>query len=134
MIYRTEYPNPQFERKNWLCLNGEWDFEFDDAVSGFEREFYKNGEFTKKINVPFCPESELSGIGDKDFHNCVWYRKTINITKEQLENAVVINFGAVDYIATLYVNGEEVGKHKGGYISFSFDIRKSHIRIIRPSL
>ncbi len=124
MIYRTEYPNPQFERKNWLCLNGEWDFEIDKSASGFVREFYKNGEFTKKINVPFCPESELSGIGDIDFYNCVWYRKTINITKEQLENAVVINFGAVDYIATLYVNGEEVGKHKGGYISFSFDITK----------
>ena len=84
---RSEYPRPNLVRDGWLCLNGEWDFEFDDAVSGFEREFYKNGEFTKKINVPFCPESELSGIGDKDFHNCVWYRKTINITKEQLENS-----------------------------------------------
>ena len=70
MIYRTEHPNPQFERENWSCLNGEWEFLFDYPNSGKEREVYKNGTaFDKKINVPFCVESKLSVIEHTDFIN-----------------------------------------------------------------
>ena len=123
MIYRTEHPKPQFMRENWINLNGEWDFEFDHGNSGEVRGMYKkDAVFTKKINVPFCVESELSGIGYKDFMSSVWYRNTITVTAEQLKGRVVLHFGAVDYKAVLYVNEKKVGEHKGGYVSFKFDI------------
>ena len=72
--------------------------------------------------MPFCPESVLSGIGDTDFHNCVWYRKNIKIPAEWENKRIRLHFGAVDYDATVYVNGKEAGKHKGGYSSFVLDI------------
>ena len=123
MIYRTEHPKPQFMRENWQNLNGEWQFDFDFSVSGADKEFYlPEKEFSKVINVPFCVESDLSGIGYKDFINSVWYKKEIEITKEQLENLVFLHFGAVDYEAVVYVNGKKCGSHKGGYVSFKFDI------------
>ena len=64
---RPEYPRPQFERAGWVNLNGEWTCSFDFGGSGMEREFYKSKGFDKKITVPFCPESKLSGIGYTDF-------------------------------------------------------------------
>lgn len=122
-IYRTEYPKPQFERQNWMNLNGEWDFEIDNEVSGKEKGYYKvDYIMSKKINVPFCPESKLSGIENKDFMRSVWYKREISITEEQLTGVVVLHFGAVDYLCTVYINGDEVGVHKGGYCSFEFDI------------
>jgi beta-galactosidase/beta-glucuronidase len=121
-VPRSEYPRPQFTRANWINLNGEWDFEFDFSNSGLERSFYKTGEFTKKIVVPFCPESELSGIGYKDFIPAVWYRKTITITEEQLSGHVLLHFGAVDYHTVVFVNNQKAGEHVGGYGSFEFDI------------
>ncbi len=123
MIYRTEHPNPQFERADWLCLNGEWQFETDPSVSGRERRLFKNqAEFTEVINVPFCLESKLSGIERKDFVNSVWYRKKFIITNTQLAGRVFVNFGAVDYETTVYVNEQPIGTHKGGYSSFRFEI------------
>ncbi len=79
-------------------------------------------EWSRKINVPFCPESKLSGIEYTDFIAAVWYRKSVTVTEAQLEGRVLIHFGAVDYETYLYVNGEEAGYHKGGYTSFTFDI------------
>lgn len=121
-IPRCEHPNPQFERADWLNLNGEWDFEFDFGNSGREAGFEKKEEWSKKIIVPFCPESKLSGIEHKDFIPAVWYRKKINITAEQLKGRVLIHFGAVDHEAYLFVNAKKAGYHKGGYTSFQFDI------------
>lgn len=122
LIPRAEHPNPQFERKNWTNLNGEWEFEIDYGKSGIERKFYERDSLDSKIIVPFCPESELSGVGYKDFMAAVWYRKTFPITKQQLSGRVILNFGAVDYEAVVYVNQKEVGRHCGGYTSFAFDI------------
>ena len=123
MIYRKEHPKPQFKRENWQNLNGEWQFEYDFGVSGMSRGLYKNeAEYSMKIHVPFCPESKLSGIENVDFLNAVWYRREIFVTEEQLKGRVILHFGAVDYEATLFINEKEVGTHKGGYISFSFDI------------
>lgn len=125
MIPRNEHPNPNFKRANYEILNGEWEFEFDFGNSGVNREMFKNSSvFSKKITVPFCVESELSGIGYKDFIPAVWYRKKINITKEQLENRVFIIFGAVDFHAKLYVNEVEAGEHFGGYTSFRIELTK----------
>ena len=125
MIPRNEHPNPNFKRENYEILNGEWEFEFDFGNSGVNREMFKNSSvFSKKITVPFCVESELSGIGYKDFIPAVWYRRKINITKEQLENRVFIIFGAVDFHAKLYVNEVEAGEHFGGYTSFRIELTK----------
>ena len=121
-IYRLEHPNPQWERNAWRCLNGEWEFEFDFGKSAIDRKLYKANELKNKIIVPFCPESELSGIGYKDFMPAVCYMKTIEISDDDLKNKVILHFGAVDYKAMLYVNDEFVGEHCGGYTSFEFDI------------
>ena len=119
---RSEHPDPQFQRKDWLNLNGEWDFEFDFGNSGLRAGVLEKDEWSRKINVPFCPESKLSGIEYTDFIAAVWYRKSVTVTEAQLEGRVLIHFGAVDYETYLYVNGEEAGYHKGGYTSFTFDI------------
>ena len=74
-IPRNEYPRPQLVREQWINLNGEWDFEIDNSLSGKEKEFFKRTELNSKITVPFCPESELSGINNKDYMYCVWYKK-----------------------------------------------------------
>lgn len=122
-IPRNEHPNPQFERKNWLCLNGEWDFEIDNGKSGKARGLYKsNAILNSKITVPFCPESKLSGVENKDFMYCVWYKKEIDISKEEKEKLTFLHFGAVDYETVVYVNGITAGTHKGGYTSFKLDI------------
>ena len=121
-IPRNEYPRPQFVRKNWVNLNGEWNFEIDYAKSGEQKEFYNRKSLTSKIIVPFCPESKLSGINNTDFMDCVWYRRNIEIPNDWKEKNIILHFGAVDYYAIVYVNGKKVGEHKGGYTSFSFDI------------
>lgn len=110
-MYRSEYPRPSFVRDNWLNLNGKWDFEIGN-----------DNVFDMQIEVPFCPESKLSGIGHTDYLYNVQYRRTIEINAEQLKGRVVIHFGAVDYEATLFVGGKKAGYHKGGFVSFSFDI------------
>ncbi|HBN38364.1 MAG TPA: glycoside hydrolase family 2, partial [Ruminococcaceae bacterium] len=88
-IYRQEHPNPQLERSQWQNLNGEWDFGFKKAAVGFklsadERravKYHNENHYPYKINVPFCVESKLSGIGNTDFVNLAWYRKKVNIHK-----------------------------------------------------
>ena len=123
MIYRTEHPKPQFQRDNWMNLNGPWQFEIDHGNSGEARGMYDPAiQLSRTINVPFCPESKLSGVEYKDFMYSVWYKRSVNLTEEQIQGRVVLHFGAVDYLATVYVNGKTVGTHKGGYVSFAFDI------------
>ena len=116
-MYRPEHPRPQFERANWTNLNGKWEFEISDKKSIDNIQ-----KLAMKIEVPFCPESKLSGIEHKDFMKSVWYRRVFNIDKEKLKNRVILHFGAVDYVANVFVNGKKAGSHKGGYTSFSFDI------------
>ena len=123
MVYRQEHPKPQFMRENWVSLNGIWDFEFDFSKSGLERGIEKDDYiFNETINVPFCPESALSGIGYTDFIPACIYRRRFEIEEKQLSERIVLHFGAVDYKATVFVNGNRVGSHSGGYSSFCFDI------------
>lgn len=123
-IPRAEHPNPQWERETWKNLNGPWEFEFDFGCSAVERRLWEKERFDREILVPFCPESRLSGIGYTDFINGVAYRKNFELSQEELSGRVLLHFGAVDYEASVYVNGTLVGSHKGGYTSFSFDITK----------
>lgn len=120
-IPRAEYPRPQFRRKRWMNLNGYWGFEIDRADSGLERGLRDAG-LAKAILVPFAPESPLSGIGDRDFLHAVWYRRLIQVPPEWANNRILLHFGAVDHDATVWVNGSEVGRHRGGFSSFTLDI------------
>jgi beta-galactosidase/beta-glucuronidase len=125
-IPRPEYPRPQFVRdNNWINLNGEWDFGFDDANIGLKERWYKKGNlknFDKKITVPFCFQSKLSGIEDNSFHEVIWYRRVFEIPKQFKNKKVLLHFGAVDYKCLMYLNDEYVGSHEGGYIGFSLDV------------
>ena len=122
-IPRSEHPKPQFRRDSWMNLNGQWAFEIDNGRSGKARGLNaKDAQLSGRIIVPFCPQSELSGVNHKDFLSGVWYRRTFELTKEQLSGQVVLHFGAVDYRCEAFVNGVSVGTHTGGYVSFCFDV------------
>ncbi|WP_419999704.1 glycoside hydrolase family 2 protein [Streptomyces boninensis] len=118
---RPEYPRPCFVREDWLNLNGTWEFARDPGDSGLERGLV--GEvLPERITVPFCPESELSGIGDTDFQHAVWYRRTVTIPAEWAGRGALLHFGAVDHDATVWVNGTEVARHSGGFTPFTADL------------
>lgn len=124
-IPRPEHPEPIKRRDAWQNLNGEWGFYNDHGIGYREAQLIKPGfmeGFPQKITVPFCPESKLSGIENKDFMRSVWYKRSFSVTEEQLCGRVIIHFGAVDYESILFINGKEVGSHFGGYSSFEFDI------------
>jgi len=122
-IPRPEHPKPQFQRADWMNLNGTWAFEIDNGRSGIPRGLCEpTAKLSGEIIVPFCPESELSGVGHKDFMYGVWYQRKVTLDDAQRAGRVFIHFGAVDYKAILFVNGKRVGSHKGGYISFKFEI------------
>lgn len=122
-IPRPEHPNPQFQRRDWMNLNGKWSFKIDKSKSGLAKKYYQpQTKFDRTINVPFCPESVLSGIEYKDFMDAVWYSREFTIPEKYSGLRTILHFGAVDYKATVYINGKKVGTHKGGYISFEFDI------------
>ncbi|MCR2823866.1 glycoside hydrolase family 2 protein [Lederbergia panacisoli] len=122
-IPRPEYPRPQMVRPDWINLNGKWQFDMDHGKSGKERNWFEAGHsLTDSINVPFCPESELSGIGYTDFMAAVWYKRQFILPDNWQGKRILIHFGAVDYDSEVWVNGQSVGKHRGGYSSFSFDI------------
>ena len=125
-IPRPEHPNPQWERKNWVNLNGTWQFEIDYAATGEERGLVEAEALSGSIIVPFCPESKLSGVEHKDFMNCVWYKKTITLTDADLQgNRILFHIGACDYETKVWVNGKSTGfSHKGGYTPIDLDITK----------
>ena len=134
------HPRPQRTRARWTDLNGPWDFAYDDADAGSSAGWHQDAApFTRTIEVPFPPESPASGIGDAAFHPIVWYRRTfeyaapragrtrrgfrrdestVSVTEERL----LLHFGAVDYRARIWVNGQLVAEHDGGQTPFSADI------------
>jgi beta-galactosidase/beta-glucuronidase len=124
---RPEYPRPQFVRLNpagepdWLCLNGEWEFEIDAGDTGRERGL-TDRPLSGRILVPFCPESTLSGVGNTDVLNAVWYRREVALPAAWPGKRVLLHFQAVDYDATVWVNGTEVGRHRGGFTPFTCDL------------
>ena len=121
MIPRSEYPRPQFAREEWLCLNGEWEFEIDASDSGLQRGTVER-PLRNRVLVPFSPESPLSGIGNLDFMPAVWYRRTVRIPESWAGQRILLHFQAVDYDTTVWVNGVEVGRHRGGYTPFACDL------------
>ncbi|PRX50014.1 glycosyl hydrolase family 2 [Prauserella shujinwangii] len=114
-----EYPRPQLTRKEWRNLNGVW--EFAGASAGEAPPFGET--LAERILVPYPTESALSGIQRHEDH--MWYRRTVEVPPDWRvgkANRLELHFGAVDYAAVVYVNGQEVARHKGGYGAFSADV------------
>ena len=120
--YIKDYPRPQFTRKQWQNLNGEWNFIFDDNDEGEKKGYFKAFPKNKKINVPFTYETKLSGIEDERVHYIVWYNRKLDISKEQLQNKIILNFEGSDYQTKVWINGNYIGENIGAYSRFSFDI------------
>lgn len=120
---RSEYPRPQFVRKEWLCLNGTWDFSFDDsnraASEHWERDSF---ELQQKIEVPFCFESKLSGIQDTSMHDRIFYKRHFTIPKSWEGKRILLHFEAVDYQCRVFVNEKLCALHTGGNCGFCTDI------------
>jgi len=120
---RNEHPRPHFRRDNWLLLNGIWEFEFDDNKDGELRGLHNGSQILSgQINVPFTYQYAASGIGDKTFHDTLWYRKSF--TYDQKGKHVILGFNASDYITTVWVNGCFATMHQGGFTPFTVDITK----------
>lgn len=119
---RPEYPRPQFARSLWFNLNGEWEFAFDDGNKGVSGGWQDGRELPMRIIVPFAYQTLLSGINDKAIHQIVWYARSFELPEELHKRDLLLNFGAVDYACTVWVNGHEVGHNRGGHVPFQFDI------------
>ena len=112
-----EYPRPQMVRKDWQNLNGLWEY----AITA--KDAQQPGKFDGQILVPFPVESALSGVMKPVGENKrLWYRRTFEIPRKWKGQRVLLHFGAVDWDTTVWVNGKELGNHKGGYDAFTFDI------------
>ena len=112
-----QYPRPQLVRSRWLNLNGQWDYALTDRGAS------QPDAFSGQILVPFAIESTLSGVGQAPTaEQTLWYRRSFEVPSEWSGERVLLHFGAVDFHASVYVNGELAGEHKGGYTPFSFDI------------
>ncbi|MDB5885407.1 MAG: putative b-glycosidase, Glycoside Hydrolase Family 2 [Polaromonas sp.] len=112
------YPRPQLQRAQWTTLNGTWRFCYDD-----DRALTTPGDIQDwplQIRVPFPPESQASGIGDTGFHKACWYQREFDC--DPGDDRVILRFGAVDYSAKVWVNGQLAMTHEGGYTPFWADI------------
>ena len=113
----SEHPNPQFERKSYLSLNGEWDYKFT------YKETIPN-EWDGKIIVPYSPESPLSGVNRiLEPDECLFYRLIFKVDKSFINEKVLLHFLGVDQIAEVYLNGHFLIEHVGGFLPFEVDIK-----------
>ena len=110
-----EYPRPIMERAQWLNLNGLWNY----AITKKDAPLPNN--FDGKILVPFCVESSLSGVGKTiSGDNSLWYERTLEIPADWKGKNILLNFGAVDWKAEVFIDNNKIGEHTGGYTPFSF--------------
>ena len=126
-IPRPEHPRPDFVRETFCNLNGVWQFAFDDADEGVAAGWMNPGvKLPLQITVPFAYQTKASGLGPTDeIHPVIWYRRAFTVPAEMQGKRVLLRFGAVDFECTVYVNGKQVGGHKGGYTPFAIDITKA---------
>jgi hypothetical protein len=122
------YPRPQLMRSAWLDLGGTWAFRYDDEDRGVDDEWYRQPALLEDaIVVPFPPESRASGIGDTGFHPVVWYHRTVTGAElgslTSTGSDLVLHFGAVDYRASVWVNGQHAADHEGGHVPFAVPLR-----------
>lgn len=124
---RQEYPRPQFERKEWENLNGEWTCHISRKSKCFRDSDRERGNassqgFEQKINVPFAPETIASGLHEKEIIDTIWYQRNITIPQSWIGRRIILHFGAVFYHTDVFLDGVHVGFHDGGSSSFSLDI------------
>ena len=111
-----EYPRPQLVRDRWINLNGLWEYAITPVDAVPEK-------MDGHILVPFAVESALSGVGRSvTEHDALWYEREFSVPKDWAGSRIMLNFGAVDWKAEVYVNDELAGCHTGGYAPFSFDV------------
>ena len=139
IIPRSEHPRPDRYRESWLCLNGEWDFAFDESGIGEAENWQTRNTLDTKITVPFVYQCELSGINDKRHSDYIWYHRSFTVPAEFTGKRVLLHFGASDYITKVWLDGQFLGSHIGGYTPFNFDItnlvktdgkKKHHISVM----
>ena len=135
------YPRPDFTRSTlrWQSLNGPWSFWFDDEDVGLSQSWHKSGlpretptsddaepNHKRTIQVPFVFQSAASGINERGVHEVLWYERMIEDLRSDTENKdgyrMLLRFGAVDYSAIIWLNGQYIGSHRGGHVPFDLDI------------
>src|SRR3954447_4772193 len=104
------YPRPQLQRDNWTSLDGPWEFAIDEHGSQRDSQSIR---FDQTIQVPFAPESPASGVNDTGFFNAVWYRREFARPSLQTNPRIILHFGAVDYLASVWINDSLVCTHEG---------------------
>ncbi|MGN0905815.1 MAG: glycoside hydrolase family 2 protein, partial [Bullifex sp.] len=124
---RNAYPRPQFQREDWICLNGEWTYILSRKSFCYRNEDVNprrvnSTGFDKKITVPFAPETKLSGAEEHELINGIYYHRKVTVPEAWKGRRILIHFGAVFYHAEVYIDGKQAGFHDGGSSSFSFDI------------
>ncbi len=123
MKERDTHPRPRLTRDDWTDLSGTWRFAFDDDDEGVrERWFDAPKAFDDTIEVPYPPESKLSGVHDQAFHPVLWYQREFPATPPDDGGRLLVHFGAVDYRATVWLNGRHLAEHEGGHTPFTVDI------------
>ena len=120
---RCEHPQPQMMRPNWQCLNGEWEFQFDPENQGEAEKWFSQDHLRGKIVVPFEIESLYSGVKEKNPPDYFWYLLKFKLDDGlQGPGRLILHFEAVDYRTWVWLNGQYLGGHTGGYESFSFEV------------
>ncbi|MBO5645724.1 MAG: glycoside hydrolase family 2 [Clostridia bacterium] len=122
-IDKGSFPRPDFIRTDYQSLNGEWEFDFDDN-GALSRAFDRGGDLQldKTICVPFPYQSPASGIHDESIHELMWYRREFYVSAEHAAKTALLHFGAVDHDAEVWLNGNFLGRHSGGYTPFQFNV------------
>ncbi len=110
------HPRPQFIRDSFHSLDGKWNYSFQETKQ------FETLKWQGKIQVPFVPESKLSGVHDTSYHRVIWYQRDFEVPKNLGSERLYLHFGAVDYTAQVWVNGQLVAQHQGGHTPFWADI------------
>ena len=124
----SDYPRPQFQRADaWCSLDGVWDFRFDDAGAGLRELWYDAfPEDARTIRVPFAYQTKASGIGVKEDHEVLWYRRSFTVDAERARGRrQLLHFEGSDFETRVWVNGAFIGSHTGAYSRFTFDITEA---------
>lgn len=119
------FPRPDRSRPQTVVLDGDWNLDYDSRNEGLSSGWFNDPRFSRTIRVPFCIESEASGINDPNPPRVVWYSREFARRDAPASDRVLLNFGAVDYRADVWLNGEHLGSHEGGYTPFAFDITEA---------
>jgi beta-galactosidase/beta-glucuronidase len=136
------YPRPQLRRNDWTELDGEWDFAFDDGDVGRAARWFTGdaAPFDRRIMVPFPPESDASGVGERGFHSVLWYRRGLpdEVLRGPDGTRTLVHFAAVDYRAEVWCDGQLVASHVGGQTPFTADVTDAlsgggddHVLVVR---